>query len=279
MSSPISLIPLSGGQAANKCTCISPTMYVNGYIDSELIPADTIYELDVINKLVLHMMPQISYYASRYQKDNKVKPRVMFSDKSPFIQDVLLPMLFDVTAFEGVPLYLTKEGAWAAIHKFGLIYCQFAFLVAEKSKSLTERLSTSEWANTVKSILKSVTNSGVFDPYFIFPISAIGSDIFWDGGFSFNLMSNNNLSISINSMKYLHTIKDSYNKEPDYLILTRDSNGQLKFSFTYDFSQSGGAKALYSFALDVHDKFPDFDYYRYTGKSDPFYYPLTCYSK
>ena len=277
--SPFSLLPLHSGQAANKCTCISPVFFVNGYIPPDHVPQSLRNELAISNKLVEFVMPQLSYYASRYQKDNKVKPRDMFSDKSSFTEEVILPLIFDFKTFEGVPIYIDRPGVWSIVNKIGLIYCQAAAIISEKAKSLGSRVGASEWKEFVKATFSNVTNSKHFSSYSIFPIQSLRADIFWEGGFSFLLTLFEPTSVNVNELKYLHEIKLRYNKEPDHLILTESDDGAIKFSFAYDFSQSGGAKALYSFSSTIHDTFPEFDYYRYNGKADPFYYPLTCYHK
>jgi len=276
---PIILNQLNGGQAANKCTCLSPLFMVNGYVNKDSIPEFFLSDLEVINKLVSHLMPQRSYYASRYQKDHKVSPRDVFSEKSTFTEEVLLPLLLDFSSFEGRPIYLSKVGVWAALHKFGLIYCQLSKLVSDRAKSLKDKIEKSEWADFVKATLSNIVNSMKFNPYFIFPLKLLSSDIFWSGGFSFNLASNDFVFVNINNLCHLSTINNTYNKAPDHLILTTSDDDKIKFSFTYDFASCGGAKALYSFASAIHESYPEFDYYRYNGKSDPFYYPLTCYSK
>ena len=265
------LNPFCGESSIGRLECVSPVFSVAG----EFINNDLVDELELLNNFYKFIVPNVLYLASRYiAKNRKLKPRQLFSKESSFMEDTLLPLIVNFKSFNDTPFYLYPAGIWSIINKLGMSFCYANSLIVEKSKALTERLSSEEWGLCVNNIYNNVSCSINFDNIFIFPVDKIGGRLYDSNGFSVSLCSDSNYRFSIFDLPFLHDCISSFCKLPTHLAFSLNKSSTT-LSFIFDFSQEG-AKALYANATKVHSLFPKEKSYSYNGKSDPFYYPLTC---
>lgn len=270
------LNPVRYNAGASTCTCISPALYINGYVSEfkKLIPV--VKEMELVNKLVKHVYPQLSFKIYNYQKNNpKKKVREIFTEQSVDLLNDIFNILDKISSYNGEPIKLSSPCKWSIFNKLGLIFCQSSKLIKDKIVELgNNKMPYNGWVDFVKSTYNSVLNSGVFDPYFIFPFEASHSDFLWEGGTNFGLTTEGDTLLNSKNLTYLYDTIDVLGRKPTHIVLVDKPDDPFIVSFAFDYSLKGGAKHLYHDVIKLHELFPEFDYYRYNGKSKPFYYPL-----
>jgi len=268
------LAPYTGGYTF-RYRCIAPVFCVNGRI-----PGAEDYhiseEIKTLTQFSKFLFPQIAYLAQKYMKDNpKVKPYQLFTTESTFLQEIALPLILRYSSFEGKPIYLSKAAANAVVHQVGMFFCNIARQASDKVKTLNRRLDKREWAAFMDAITSEVINDYAVS-FLLFPISAVEVDsLYAEKGMAFSLLTDRKLRFNASCLTYLPILMHDYQRFPDHMIVGKDRiKDEFIISFVFNF-QKETAKGLYAFVNHVHENHPYFDYYRYNGKADPFYYPIS----
>lgn len=265
------LQPHSESSGITNLSCIAPV----GYLTYKFMDSSLLKELELVNKLSKYMMPNILYLASKYAfKNKKESKRGMFTAYSPFTEDTLLPLLEKFTTFEGEEFHLSKEALWSFVNKAGLSFLDSHTTIVGKAVSMPKKMEFNEWSKFVNRVNDNISQTMPYAPFFIFPVSLLVGDILSRSGATFRMTSDTSYRVSL--MEYTSDLLsfDAERKSPSHIALSIDDDNIL-LSFIFDFSNSGGAKELYSFSNSFQQKYPDITNYKYLGKSHPFYFPVT----
>ena len=264
------LQPHNENSGITSLSCITPV----GYLTYKFTDKSLVKELELVNSLSKYMMPNILYLASKYSfRNKKESKRGMFTACSPFTEDVLLPLLEKFTTFEGEEFTLSKEALWSFVNKAGLSFLDSNTTIINKAVSMPKKMEFNEWSKFVNRVNDNISQTMPYAPFFIFPASLLVGDILSRSGATFRMTSDTSYRVSL--LEYTSDLLafDAERKYPSHIALSLD-NDNILFSFIFDFSNSGGAKELYSFSNSFQQKYPNIMNYKYLGKSHPFYYPV-----